>query len=81
MKWFIGWVCLFSAVLAAPSQAIAEESSLDVNEYIFSDENIVGELPNMDSVSIYVRHPGKEKSLIRLKTHFVREMLKSVESM
>lgn len=58
----------------------AQENDQDITEYKFTDENVVGGLVGIDEVRIDVRGQGKTRSLIRVKGHFIPEMLKSVEN-
>ena len=81
MKFLVLSICLASTWIFAPAPVAANEGALESTEYTFTDENVVGELPGTTGVSIHIRGRGKEKSLIRVKTHFVYEMLKSVETM
>ncbi len=48
---------------------------------IFGDEDpVVGALPNGDGTEIYVRPGGRFPGLIKLRSSFVAEMLKSAEN-
>jgi hypothetical protein len=51
----------------------------DVTEYTFPDEAVVGGIPGADEVRVIIRHPPKQRSLIKVRTNFVRSLLKSVE--
>ena len=82
MKFFVVWFSVvFAQLLLRPAPVFAAEPPVESMEYTFTDETVVGELPGVEGVSISVRGKAKEKSLIRVKTHFVYEMLKSVETM
>ena len=59
--------------------AAADDPGKDVTEYTFEDDTLVGELLGISEASIVVRPPARERSLIRMRSHFVPEMLKSVE--
>jgi hypothetical protein len=50
-----------------------------VTEYSFDDENVLGDLVGPGGDLITTRHPGKQKSLIKVRRHFIPEMFKSVE--
>jgi len=79
MKWIVAaW---FSAIAASSvSTAAAQDHyDTDVTEYRFEDENVLAELVGPGGEGIIVRQPGKQKSLIRIRRHFVPEVLKSVE--
>ena len=79
MKWIIA--ALFAATVAAagsPAQA-QDRHDTDVTEYRFDDEAVLGGLIGPGGEGIVVRQPGKHKSLIRIRKHFVPEVLRSVE--
>jgi hypothetical protein len=69
------------AVLCVNRVARADEEIKDTTEYIFTDENVMGELVGIEGVSIQVRPRGADRSLIKVRVHFVNEILKSVETM
>jgi hypothetical protein len=79
MKWIV--VALFSAVAAAVGSSAAAQDRYeeDVTEYRFDDEAVLADLVGPGGAGIIVRQPGKQKSLIRIRKHFVPEVLKSVE--
>jgi len=77
---------LFAALFAAlftlcGAAALADDDGYEkgVTEYKFDDENVLGDLIGPGGVVITTRHPGKQKSLIKVRRHFVPEMFKSVE--
>ncbi|MFO8070672.1 MAG: hypothetical protein R6V85_02245 [Polyangia bacterium] len=77
MKKFIGIVLGFVFVLslgAASAQDHAEKT-----EYTFDDDVVTGDLVRPDGELTVVRKKGKARSLIRVRQHFIPEMLKSVE--
>ena len=76
MKKIICAVVASLSLIATP--ALCQEAE-DVTEYTFEDTTLLGELIGIDQVDIVVRSRGREKSLVRVRTHFVKEMLKSVE--
>ena len=80
MKNVMGFVCLVSATLFLGTAAVADDTPLDVTKYEFEDANVEGGLPGTNGEQVLVRPKARERSLIRLRTHFVRELLKSVES-
>ncbi len=66
--------------LTAGELAIAEESEAhDTTEYKFTDEIITGETDRPLGVGITGGRRPKEISLIRLRGHFVTQLIKSVE--
>ena len=50
-------------------------------EYSFDDDVVTGDLVRPDGELTVVRKRGKERSLIRVRQHFIPEMLKSVENL
>ena len=65
---------IFSGVASA--QDYAEKT-----EYSFDDDVVTGDLVRPDGELTVVRKRGKERSLIRVRQHFIPEMLKSVENL
>ena len=53
----------------------------ETTEYSFDDDVVTGDLVRPDGELTTVRKSGRTKSLIRVRTDFVREMLKSVENL
>jgi len=80
MKRFVGIVAggafvLFAwAALAQGNTQYAEKT-----EYTFDDDVVQGDLVRPDGELTVVRKKGKQRSLIRVRQHFIPEMLKSVE--
>lgn len=48
-------------------------------EYTFEDDVVTGDLVRPDGELTVVRKKGKQRSLIKVRQHFIPEMLKSVE--
>jgi hypothetical protein len=71
-------VCLLlmTGVAAAQGVKYAERT-----EYSFDDDVVTGDLVRPDGEMMVVRKQGKERSLIRVRQHFIPEMLKSVEDL
>ena len=63
---------IFSSLSAAQEYA-------DSTEYSFDDDVVEGDLVRPDGEMTVVRKQGKQRSLIKVRQHFVPEMLKSVE--
>jgi hypothetical protein len=80
MKTFVASVCaalfLFGGFTAL---AQGDEYEKGVTEYSFDDENVLGDLVGPGGTVVTTRHPGKQKSLIKVRRHFIPEMFKSVE--
>ncbi|MBN2529511.1 MAG: hypothetical protein JXR76_24195 [Deltaproteobacteria bacterium] len=77
MKRF-GIVIIFLLSVTASSIGITQETA-DTTEYSFDDDVVEGDLVRPDGEMTVVRKQGKQRSLIKVRQHFVPEMLKSVE--
>ena len=73
---FMAVVLLTAGVVSAQGVQYAEKT-----EYTFDDDLVTGDLVRPDTGDIVVRKKGKERSLIRVRQHFITEMLKSVEDL
>jgi len=49
--------------------------------YDFEDDLVTGDLVRPDGELLNVRRRGRRSSLIRIREHFIPEMLKSVENL
>jgi hypothetical protein len=72
----MGIVILFAGPVLAQGVKYAEKT-----EYTFDDDVVTGDLVRPDGELIVKRKTGKERSLIRVRKHFIPEMLKSVEDL
>ncbi len=82
MKRFIG--ILFGLALfvsAGIAFAQGDVKYAEKTEYSFDDDVVTGDLVRPDGELTIVRKKGKERSLIRVRQHFIPEMLKSVENL
>lgn len=68
---FVG--ALFLVAVPASAQ---EETSYD-----FEDDLVQGDLVRPDGENLMVRRKGARQSLIRIREHFIPELLKSVENL
>lgn len=68
---------VFGLVLGGTSVASAQESTT----YDFEDDLVTGDLVRPDGEMLQVRRRGRRASLIRVREHFIPEMLKSVENL
>lgn len=71
---------------AAPSFALAQEAAPppaggDTTTYDFEDDLVQGDLVRPDGENLMVRRRGARESLIRVREHFISELLKSVENL
>ena len=67
-----------------PSQASAQDPAAgggDATTYDFEDDLVSGDLVRPDGEMLSVRRRGRRQSLIRIREHFIPEMLKSVEDL
>ncbi len=62
--------------LATPAMADDVEAT---TEYIFDDHLVQSEIVKQDGELIKGRTPGKVSSLIRVRKHFIGEMLSAVQ--
>ena len=65
--------------LLATGTAFAQVTYAEKTEYSFEDDVVTGDLVRPDGELTVVRKKGKQRSLIRVRQHFIPEMLKSVE--
>ena len=71
-------IILFLMASAAWAQGV---QYAEKTEYTFEDDVVTGDLVRPDGELTVVRKKGKERSLIRVRQHFIPEMLKSVEDL
>ena len=84
---------LFSAVLSLSATALAQDAGGGgaaggaggqgggPTTYDFEDDLVTGDLVRPDGELLNVRRRGARTSLIRVREHFIPEMLKSVENL
>jgi hypothetical protein len=65
--------------LAVP--AAAQKGGGDATSYDFEDDLVQGDLVRPDGENLMVRRRGARESLIRIREHFINELLKSVENL
>jgi hypothetical protein len=63
--------------VAAPVAAQEDNTT----NYDFEDDLVQGDLVRPDGENLMVRRRGARESLIRIREHFVPELLKSVENL
>ena len=67
---------------AAPAPAPAGGGGgADATTYDFEDDLVQGDLVRPDGENLMVRRKGARESLIRVREHFISELLKSVENL
>jgi phosphoserine phosphatase len=77
-------VSIITGVLFFLATGIASAQGVqyaEKTEYSFDDDVVTGDLVRPDGELTIVRKKGKERSLIKVREHFIQEMLKSVENL
>lgn len=75
-------ICVIGAMVFSVGVATAQGVQYaEKTEYTFDDDVVTGDLVRPDGELIVKRKRGKERSLIRVRKHFIPEMLKSVEDL
>jgi hypothetical protein len=77
MKRFM--VILAGTIFLIASATVVAQDYADTTEYSFDDDVVQGDLVRPDGEMTVVRKKAKQRSLIKVRTNFVPEMLKSVE--
>ena len=74
-----------AALASAPRPAAAEEPKSDgrgdLTAYEFDDELVNGDNANPNGEVLHVRKRGQRESLIRARTHWIPELLKTSENL
>lgn len=73
-------IAFLTLVVAAPLWA-QEAKAASETVYSFEDDLVQGDLVRPDGENLIVRRRGAHESLIRIREHFVPELLKSVENL
>ncbi len=60
---------------------VASAQDGEATTYDFEDDLVQGDLVRPDGEMLNVRRRGRRASLIRVREHFIPEMLKSVENL
>ncbi len=88
-KWIATVLLGLSMLVCAPALAQDETAAGggggggggDTTTYDFEDDLVTGDLVRPDGELLNVRRRGRRSSLIRIREHFIPEMLKSVENL
>lgn len=81
------WLFVVAVMWAVPALASAQDGGgaagggSNTTTYDFDDDLVTGDLVRPDGEMLSVRGRGQRTSLIRIREHFVPEMLKSVENL
>jgi len=78
-KWIAVGAVLGSMLMGGA--AFAQDQQEGATTYDFDDDLVTGDLVRPDGEMLQVRRRGQRTSLIRIREHFVPEMLKSVENL
>jgi len=70
---------LMNVIIMLCATTLMAQDYADTTEYSFDDDVVEGDLVRPDGEMTVVRKQGKQRSLIKVRQHFVPEMLKSVE--
>lgn len=81
MKTLMVLALLFAQVGLAAAQDGGGEAGGGETSYDFEDDLVQGDLVRPDGENLMVRRRGARDSLIRIREHFIPEMLKSVENL
>ena len=77
----LGLALLTIVLLVSPAAKAEEEFGGNTTEYNFDDDVVQGDLVRPDGEMAMARRTGRRSSLIRVREHFIPEMLKSVEDL
>ena len=72
-------VALLLGFLLIASSAMAQEDN--ATSYDFEDDLVQGDLVRPDGENLMVRRRGARESLIKIREHFIPELIKSVENL
>ncbi len=70
-----------TVLVAAPAFAQEDAGGAAATTYDFEDDLVQGDLVRPDGENLMVRRKGARESLIKIREHFVPELLKSVENL
>jgi hypothetical protein len=77
----VGGMVLVAGTAWFAGTASAQDAGGNTTTYDFDDDLVQGDLVRPDGEMLNVRRRGARASLIRIREHFVPEMLKSVENL
>ncbi len=82
MRFVVGLLAIVAiCVLAVPDARAEDDFGANTTEYNFDDDVVEGDLVRPDGEMAMARRTGRRSSLIRVREHFIPEMLKSVEDL
>lgn len=80
----LAWMLLgitASAMAQDAGDAAAPAGGDNTTSYDFEDDLVQGDLVRPDGENLMVRRRGARESLIKIREHFIPELLKSVENL
>jgi len=85
-RWIVTLGLILAPAASLPGAAVAEPpantpdaADADVTRYHFDDDLVRGGVPAPAAEHLYVRRRSERESLVRVRTQFVDELLKSAE--
>lgn len=79
--WVLCVLMLTGLVATAAAQDAEGGGGGSATTYDFEDDLVQGDLVRPDGENLMVRRRGARESLIKIREHFVPELLKSVENL
>ena len=71
----------FGLGVVAPGQTAHAQDDGGATSYDFEDDLVQGDMVRPDGENLMVRRKGARESLIKIREHFIPELLKSVENL
>jgi hypothetical protein len=68
-------------LVSATTVEVAQAQDSGSTSYDFEDDLVQGDLVRPDGENLMVRRKGARESLIKIREHFIPELLKSVENL
>lgn len=81
MKKLLAFAVVGALGSVAIPAAAQKAGGADATSYDFEDDLVQGDLVRPDGENLMVRRRGARESLIRIREHFINELLKSVENL
>jgi hypothetical protein len=85
MRDLLAFIVVGMMLVAVAAPAAAQEGGGggggDATTYDFEDDLVQGDLVRPDGENLMVRRRGARESLIKIREHFINELLKSVENL
>jgi hypothetical protein len=80
--WMVAMFLALGSTFALSTAVAAQEAGGgNATSYDFEDDLVQGDLVRPDGENLMVRRRGARESLIKIREHFVPELLKSVENL